>query len=461
MSPQKDAFDVAVVGGGFSGACISYHILKSESSKVKIGVFDPRAEIGTGVAYGDCSQRHILNVRAKGMSIDDTNPQMYNRWLEGRGVDNPANLFTNRHIYKQYVQESLVGQSRQSQSSLSHLQSSIVSIKKSGPQEFLLENSSGDLFSSKAVVLALGVILANPKNQSGPASALTSPWNSKAFADVSTLNSIAVVGAGLTAVDVIVEAEYAGFKGKYSVVSRHAAFPRPHLEVPLSATPELVAWANSLVARKLGLRACLREFRQQVDSGGNWYQIIDALRAPTSTIWSQWSTKERRFFSKNLKWAWDIHRHQVPSVTMEMIKKLQSEDRLELIKGSLLESSFNGKSVTVKIKSKKTNSTLEIPVDRAFDGMGLGTNIAKSDNPLVRQMLSDGLISVDDVGLGLRASPEGRIVSGQGSIISNMFLMGPLRRGELWESTSVPELRVQGRIIAQEICSLFSQATLS
>jgi len=93
--------------------------------------------------------------------------------------------------------------------------------------------------------------------------------------------------------------------------------------------------------------------------------------------------------------------------------------------------------------------------------MGLGTNIAKSDNPLVRQMLSDGLISVDDVGLGLRASPEGRIVSGQGSIISNMFLMGPLRRGELWESTSVPELRVQGRIIAQEICSLFSQATLA
>jgi uncharacterized NAD(P)/FAD-binding protein YdhS len=455
MSFKKDIFDVAVVGGGFSGACVAYHLLKNESAKTTVAVFEPRTEIGAGIAYGDCSQRHILNVRAKGMSIDDTNPQMYNRWLEGRGVDNPANLFTHRHIYKQYVQETLAEQLKKSAGKLSHIQSPIVSIKKNGAQDFILENAAGDIFCSKSVVLALGVLLANSKSQSGPGAGLTSPWNPEAFVDVGSLKTLAVVGTGLSAVDIIVEAEHAGFKGKYVVISRHAAFPRPHLEVPLSATPELVAWANSLVSRGSRLRVCLREFREKIESGSNWYQLIDALRAPTSTIWSQWSIREKRFFSKNLRWAWDIHRHQVPASTMGLISKLQSQDRLELIKGRLLESAITEGGAKIKIKPKGSHVPLEVTVDRAFDGMGLGTNIAKSDNPLIQQMLSDGLIAVDDVGLGLRSSPEGRIVSREGSIISNMFLMGSLRRGELWESTSVPELRVQGRIIAQEIGGLF------
>jgi len=38
-----------------------------------------------------------------------------------------------------------------------------------------------------------------------------------------------------------------------------------------------------------------------------------------------------------------------------------------------------------------------------------------------------------------------------GSAAGRLFTLGNLRRGELWETTAIPELRVQARAIAERL----------
>jgi uncharacterized NAD(P)/FAD-binding protein YdhS len=51
--------------------------------------------------------------------------------------------------------------------------------------------------------------------------------------------------------------------------------------------------------------------------------------------------------------------------------------------------------------------------------------------------------------LGIHASPEGKVHSGQTSLDGKLFTIGTLLKGQLWESTAVPELRVQAAQMAE------------
>jgi len=450
MKSEK-ILDVALIGGGFSGAAVVYHLLKNAKTPLAVSVFEPRAQVGLGIAYGDCSQRQILNVRSKGMSIDESRADHYSKWLESSGVANAADLFSERYLYGQYVSHSLSSVATASGAGFEHIKDSVVAITKNQNQNFEICTQDGKKFLAKSVVLALGVVLANAKREKGPAAHLTSPWKPGSFSKIKDADSLLIVGAGLTAIDVIVEAEYSGFRGKYTVVSRHTKFPQPHLDNPKSASAELITWANSLRNEKPSVRALLRSIRSKVRSGVNWYEVIDALRIPTQDLWKGLSPRDKHSFLRHLRWAWDIHRHQAPGHSIKLIESLISSGRMKLVKGRIKNTTILGDRTSVHIQPRGAGQEITIEADIAFDGMGMGTDIKRSDNPLILQMLKDGLITVDDLGIGLRADDLGRVISQHGLISDNLFLLGPLRRGELWESTAARELRAQGRVIAEEI----------
>jgi uncharacterized NAD(P)/FAD-binding protein YdhS len=54
-------------------------------------------------------------------------------------------------------------------------------------------------------------------------------------------------------------------------------------------------------------------------------------------------------------------------------------------------------------------------------------------------------------GLGLDVDSRGRVIDTVGSTVPWLWSIGALRRGVLYETTAVPELREQAREIAQEI----------
>lgn len=444
--------DILIVGGGFSGASVIYQLALQAKDKLSVACFEPREKLGLGVAYGDCSEKHVLNVRAKAMSINESLPNDYTEWLEAGGYEDAAEKFTERKLYGQYVKDRVYEQINAKKIKVEHIRSRVQGFTREQSGYFSLTTEAGEKYHAKSAILANGVVLANATTVSNQTRGLQSPWRPSAFEGVNNFKSLAVVGTGLTALDVIVECESKGFCGDYLVISRHGKFPLPHLPKAISATKEQLAWANQLLERKLGLSEAMREFRAQVKGGADWYYLIDSLRLVTQPIWQSWTQTERSSFMRHLRWAWDIHRHLAPSSTIDRVNALINSGRMKIIKGRLVDSKDLGSVSEVTVR-RRGGGEFSQKVDKIFDGMGLGTNILKSDDPMIKQILEDGLIAPDDLGIGFMADPAGRALSGISQIVTGLYLLGPLRRGQLWESTAARELRAQARVIAQHILS--------
>jgi uncharacterized NAD(P)/FAD-binding protein YdhS len=73
------------------------------------------------------------------------------------------------------------------------------------------------------------------------------------------------------------------------------------------------------------------------------------------------------------------------------------------------------------------------------------------ESPLTRSLLAKRLVRADDLGIGLACDPDGALIDAMGNPSRQLFTLGSLRKGELWESTAVPELRVQAERLAARL----------
>jgi uncharacterized NAD(P)/FAD-binding protein YdhS len=62
------------------------------------------------------------------------------------------------------------------------------------------------------------------------------------------------------------------------------------------------------------------------------------------------------------------------------------------------------------------------------------------------------MIRPDELGLGLDTSETGALIDANGNASADLFLVGPLRKGQLWEHTAVPELRAEAVQMAERLC---------
>jgi uncharacterized NAD(P)/FAD-binding protein YdhS len=70
---------------------------------------------------------------------------------------------------------------------------------------------------------------------------------------------------------------------------------------------------------------------------------------------------------------------------------------------------------------------------------------------LLEALCDAGTIRPHDNGLGLDTCGDGALRDGRGRESETLFAIGPLRRGELWESTAVPEIRAQAQALARHL----------
>jgi uncharacterized NAD(P)/FAD-binding protein YdhS len=90
-------------------------------------------------------------------------------------------------------------------------------------------------------------------------------------------------------------------------------------------------------------------------------------------------------------------------------------------------------------------------VSRIINCTGHETDARKIDSPIVKSLLENDLARVDSGALGLDISTDGAVIDGSGVPSKSLFALGSVRKGLLWESTAVPEIRVQAQSLAERL----------
>jgi uncharacterized NAD(P)/FAD-binding protein YdhS len=84
--------------------------------------------------------------------------------------------------------------------------------------------------------------------------------------------------------------------------------------------------------------------------------------------------------------------------------------------------------------------------DVAFNCTGPLGAMTRTDNPVLKQMLGDGLVASDRLGMGLDVDDRDR--AGEG-----IWALGPLTKGKYWEIIAVPDIRGQAAAVAADIAT--------
>lgn len=437
--------DVAIVGGGFSGAMVAVNLARLAGLECSVRTFEP-GELGRGAAYGTRCPAHLLNTRAAAMSAFADDPAHFVRWLGGRAS---PEAFVARGLYGDYVAELAARAFERPR--FARIRERVVSITRSGSQ-YALRTASGATFAARAVVLATGNAppddAALPAAVVGHAGYVADPWR---FDYGTAAGDVLVIGSGLTALDVLLALEAAGHRGNLFVVSRRGRFPETHARgvLPPDVTP---------VLETADARALLRSFRCRIRDararGVDWRSVVDAVRPECETLWKHLAPKERRRFDRHLRCRWERHRHRAPLQTDAVRLRYLAAGRLAVYAGYVAAAAEGFVTIgTVR-------GTHVVRPRWIVNCTGPGRRRVFGD-PLLGQMLADDLATPEPLGLGIRVDAGLGVVGRRGDRVPGLWAVGPLARGSRFEATAVPELRTMAQEVAVRALSDLKRPDLS
>lgn len=453
---------IAIVGAGFSGSLVATHLLKSANRPLLIKLIERSHDIGKGVAYSTDTTSHLLNVSAGKMSAFPDDPSHLLRWLNyNRNElaaclpdDLNASSFIPRQIYGLYI-ESILEEAEATSSNnvrLERMIDEVVAVEPNGKKAIVALKSS-QTFIADRIVLALGNSAHQPSTshllKNMPDAYLRNAWVAGALANLDPDASVLLVGTGLTMVDMVVALHEKQHRGKIYAVSRRGLAPLPHRStkpysnfLPPDAAPKTVR----------GLLKCLRkEVQVATRQGYDWRSVIDSLRPITQQLWQQLPYPEQRRFLRHATPYWDVHRHRIAPEIGEIVQAMLDAEQLSVTAGRIQDYQMTSDGVAITIRPRRTKNKTVLNVSRIVDCTGVQVDYRRSSQALIANLRTQGLLRPNHIGLGADTTHDGIVLDVQGNRSTLLYTLGTPRKGNLWETIAVPELREQAQRLATTI----------
>jgi uncharacterized NAD(P)/FAD-binding protein YdhS len=444
---------IAIIGGGFSGSMLAVELLRRAAGNISIILIERGPVPGRGVAYGTQFEGHLLNVRAKNMSAYANVPDHLVRWAQRHYSSSvKPDDFLPRPIYGQYISSQLSEAIRSYPSAFRCIRDEAISIAPAaGRTEIRLANGQA-IFADK-VVLALGNFppadLQIPGKTNNSSRYVANPWSGNAFANAAHDNSVLLIGSGLTSVDVTLELRARGFEGTIHMLSRRGLLPQRHAAVPFPPFP-----TENMPRTIPGLLRLIRlQVKRAEERGSNWRAVVDSLRPVTQQIWRSLPLVEQRRFLRHLRCYWDVHRHRIAERIADQLTLQLRSGQIQTHPGRVIEYHETTAGVEITYRERKSGRLSKLFVDRVVNCTGPEGDYRRVSSPLLLDLMEKKMARPDAVSLGLDVTDDGAVVDSQGSPSDFLYALGPLRKGKLWESVAVPELRVQVAELASLLVS--------
>jgi uncharacterized NAD(P)/FAD-binding protein YdhS len=133
------------------------------------------------------------------------------------------------------------------------------------------------------------------------------------------------------------------------------------------------------------------------------------------------------------------------------IEDLRRSGQLEVRPGTIESYQWCDEGVVVRLRTRGTATPTRIVADWLVNCAGPTLDLREARNPLVRSLLEQGLVYPDPLGLGLEVAPDVSLIRADGRTNSRLFAVGPITKGTFWETTAVPDIRVQGVALAMRL----------
>jgi uncharacterized NAD(P)/FAD-binding protein YdhS len=448
---------IAIVGAGFSGTMVAVHLARlSATEPCRIRLFEKNERPGRGLAYGTQCDQHLLNVAAGSMSALPDEPAHFLNWLKARDRSAHHGTFAPRRVYGDYLEELLTSSASQSHTRVDVDRDEVIDLDLEDPAApVLLTTLNGQQMQADRVVLALGHALPEaPRgidlNGLGPAY-VADPWAANALEEIARDDTIALIGTGLTAVDVIVEAHSRGFAGTIVAISRHGLVPCRHQVSPVIPRPHITLGAGSSETARSLLKRVRSEVAVCQSEGSDWRSVVDALRPVTQTLWRSLADTERARFVRHLAPRWDVHRHRVAPEIDEMLQKKRQSGRLVVVAGRVLSLVENGGLIEMSFRRRGVPDRETLQVRRVLNCTGPARDVRHGCSSLLQSLIARGIARPGPLALGLDVADSGALIGQDGRQHHKIYAIGPLLKERLWETTAVRELRVQTLELAHRL----------
>lgn len=458
---------VLVIGAGAAGTLTALHLARAAARRLvelDVTVLDPAARCGPGVAFGTPDPEHLLNVPASGMSALEDNPGHFVEWRRRQhpAVPTGPHDFAAREEIGRYLEQTLAASLAATGGSvrLRHLRRQALAVTRTRTG-VAVSTGARQTLAGHALVLATGLPAAGAAwADEGLARSpffVPDPWAPGALdvvrRDGAGPPGVLLVGSGLTTVDVVLSLSSAeavrGHRVRpLHVVSRSGRLPQTHAAVPLPpAVPDVTSWGCRLDDVRVRAERHVEQVRAAV---GDWRPAVDGLRLRAAELWQRLSEQDREQFLASDAGRWNNHRHRMAPASRQRLDDLLGDGRLSVARGAVVGAEpLQQGGLRVHLADGSSQE-----VGWVVNCTGPARDVRLLGNPVLDDLLRSRPIPALAVpataGMGVR-TVDGRVLDAAGTTDAPLWTLGALRRGELWESTALPEIRAQAAALAVDV----------
>jgi uncharacterized NAD(P)/FAD-binding protein YdhS len=459
---------VAIIGGGVSGAAVAYHLALALPDKPPaITVFEPRYEIGRGLAYDTADPAHRINVPAGRMSLLPDHLEDFLEWIRKNDAiaDDPGAhradgvLFPQRQLFGRYVASAL--QPLVEAGIVRHRRALVTDVSRDGAFWRISDSQGGQTFADYLVIATSHPSPSTPGNLvvlSGHPRFVADSTIPASLDVIRPDDRLLVVGNGLTAADVVASLARTGHRGAITSISRRGLRSRGHAPVPQDPFGAFeTAPAHS--ATDL-LRSVRHAIAQAEQSGLTWHAVIDQVRGHGHVIWQNLPIAERRRLVRHLRPFWDAHRFRIAPQVEEVLDQAIAEGRMEVLAASVASVRREGDTINVVLRRRHAGT-----VERVYDAVVVTTGPAHGgildSQPWLASLRNHAHLQLDPTGLGIFCNERSEAIAGDGKGDATLLISGPLARGTFGELMGLPQITEHAAFVAGELARKVEKALKS
>ncbi len=454
---------IAIIGGGFSGTMTAVNLARLNETPLRVVIINTKRPLGRGTAYGTTRGEHLLNVAARNMSALPDLPSHFVDWLRSRSEFNETpdetlrEMFVPRRVYGDYLSGLLAAClnpiDARCQAQVETIDDEVVDIvvdDETTHATILLR--ANEPLAADQVVLATGN---QPPGAFPSSSALnhdarycSDPWSDWHRRLPTPNGRIVLLGTGLTMVDVVLTLGELGWNGQIVAVSRNGMLPQPHFRG--------IAYEDYVPedAESLGLSGLIQLIEQHCNRLRKMSQnpaiAVDKLRPHTQRLWRSLSSKDKRDFLSRHLTTWNVTRHRIAMSIHETITDALDCGRLQVIPGTIQRLDCSEPCIDVVLRDADGNESMQSG-ELVINCTGPQSRFSQTGRPLFDNLLQKGLVCSDELDMGIQVDDNFAVIGSDRNASKQIFAIGPLLKGSLWETIAVPELRGQAMRVAETL----------